>query len=389
MKRLWLHDADTDRQDAACMRRALALARRATGDTVPNPLVGAVLVRDGRIVGEGWHRRAGQPHAEVEAIRDATARGELVQGATLYVTLEPCCTHGRTPPCTEAIVGAGIRRVVVAATDPNPAHAGRGLEVLRQAGVVVDVGLMEGISAVMNAGFNHWIVHGIPKVTLKAGMSLDGKIATRTGESRWITSERSRSAAMRLRQQHDAILVGIGTVLADDPSLTIRLRGRARCPVRVILDSRGRTPPSARMLTDAFAGRTVVVVTSRAPEARLRRIRGLSSVWMAPSDAAGRVDLRWLMAELGRMPVTNVLVEGGGEVHGAFLESGLAHAIRFFYGPLVLGGREARPAVGGAGFPSLAALPRLSRIRWQRLGDDWNVAAEIGDPTQPPPVAED
>ena len=388
MKRLWLHDADTDRQDAACMRRALALARRATGDTVPNPLVGAVLVRDGRIVGEGWHRRAGQPHAEVEAIRDATARGELVQGATLYVTLEPCCTHGRTPPCTEAIVGAGIRRVVVAATDPNPAHAGRGLDVLRQAGVVVDVGLMEGISAVMNAGFNHWIVHGIPKVTLKAGMSLDGKIATRTGESRWITSERSRSAAMRLRQQHDAILVGIGTVLADDPSLTIRLRGRARCPVRVILDSRGRTPPSARMLTDAFAGRTVVVVTSRAPEARLRRIRGLSSVWMAPSDAAGRVDLRWLMAELGRMPVTNVLVEGGGEVHGAFLESGLAHAIRFFYGPLVLGGREARPAVGGAGFPSLAALPRLSRIRWQRLGDDWNVAAEIGDPTQPPPVAE-
>ena len=388
MKRLWLHDADTDRQDAACMRRALALARRATGDTVPNPLVGAVLVRDGRIVGEGWHRRAGQPHAEVEAIRDATARGELVQGATLYVTLEPCCTHGRTPPCTEAIVGAGIRRVVVAATDPNPAHAGRGLDVLRQAGVVVDVGLMEGISAVMNAGFNHWIVHGIPKVTLKAGMSLDGKIATRTGESRWITSERSRSAAMRLRQQHDAILVGIGTVLADDPSLTIRLRGRARCPVRVILDSRGRTPPSARMLTDAFAGRTVVVVTSRAPEARLRRIRGLSSVWMAPSDAAGRVDLRWLMAELGRMPVTNVLVEGGGEVHGAFLESGLAHAIRFFYGPLVLGGREARPAVGGAGFQSLAALPRLSRIRWQRLGDDWNVAAEIGDPTQPPPVAE-
>jgi len=153
------------------MRHALALARRATGDTVPNPLVGAVLVRDGRIVGEGWHRRAGQPHAEVEAIRDATARGELVQGATLYVTLEPCCTHGRTPPCTDAILRSGIRRVVVAATDPNPAHAGRGLEVLRQAGVVVDVGLMEGISAVMNAGFNHWIVHGIPKVTLSTASS--------------------------------------------------------------------------------------------------------------------------------------------------------------------------------------------------------------------------
>ena len=387
------------------MRRALALARRATGDTVPNPLVGAVLVRGGRVIGEGWHRRAGQPHAEVEALRDAKARGETVQGATLYVTLEPCCTHGRTPPCTDAILRSGIRRVVVAATDPNPAHAGRGLEILRRSGVDVGAGLMADRSAAMNAGFNHWIVHRTPRVTLKAGMSLDGKIATRTGESRWITSERSRSAAMRLRLQHDAILVGIGTVLADDPSLTIRLRGRARCPVRVILDSRGRTPPGARVLTDAFAARTVVVATSRAPEGRLRRLRGLGTVWMAPSDAAGRVDLRWLMAELGRMPVTSVLVEGGGEVHGAFLEAGLAHAVHFFYGPLVMGGREARPAVGGAGFPSLATLPRLSRIRWRRLGDDWNVAADIADiadiadppqppqppqqpPPQPPPVAQ-
>jgi diaminohydroxyphosphoribosylaminopyrimidine deaminase/5-amino-6-(5-phosphoribosylamino)uracil reductase len=365
------------------MRRALALARRATGDTVPNPLVGAVLVRDGRVVGEGWHRRAGQPHAEVEAIRDAAARGEDVRGATLYVTLEPCCTHGRTPPCTEAILRAGIRRVVVAATDPNPAHAGRGLDLLRQAGLAVDAGLMADRSAEMNAGFNHWIVHRTPRVTLKAGMSLDGKIATRTGESRWITSERSRSAAMRLRLQHDAILVGIGTVLADDPSLTIRLRGRPRCPVRVILDSRCRTPPDARVLTDAFAERTVVVATSRAPEGRLRRIRGLATVWMAPSDNAGRVDLRWLMAELGRLPVTSVLAEGGGEVHGAFLEAGLAQAVRFFYGPLVIGGREARPAVGGLGFPSLATLPRLSRIRWQRLGNDWNVAADIVNAAHP------
>ena len=385
MEHALCHEASMAPGDAAPMRRALALARRAMGDTVPNPLVGAVLVRDGRVVGEGWHRRAGQPHAEVEAIRDAAARGEDARGATLYVTLEPCCTHGRTPPCTEAILRAGIRRVVVAATDPNPAHAGRGLDLLRQAGVAVDAGLMADRSAEMNAGFHHWIVHRTPRVTLKAGMSLDGKIATRTGESRWITSERSRSAAMRLRLQHDAILVGIGTVLADDPSLTIRLRGRPRCPVRVILDSRGRTPPGARVLTDAFAERTVVVATSCAPEGRLRRIRGLAKVWMAPSDAAGRVDLGWLMGELGRLPVTSLLVEGGGEVHGALLEAGLAHAMRFFYGPLVIGGREARPAVGGAGFPSLATLPRLSRIRWQRLGDDWNVAADIVNPI--PPIA--
>jgi diaminohydroxyphosphoribosylaminopyrimidine deaminase/5-amino-6-(5-phosphoribosylamino)uracil reductase len=377
------HDADTARLEADFMRRALDLARRATGDTVPNPLVGAVLVLAGRVLGEGWHRRAGQPHAEVEALRDAAARGEDVRGATLYVTLEPCCTHGRTPPCTEAILRAGIRRVVVATTDPNPAHAGKGLDILRRSGVIVDVGRMADRSAAMNAGFNHWIVHRTPRVTLKAGMSLDGKIATRTGESRWITSERSRAAAMRLRLQHDAILVGIGTVLADDPSLTIRLRGRPRCPVRVILDSRGRMPPGARMLADAFASRTIVVATHAAPQVRLRRLRSRATVWMAPADAAGRVDLRWLMGELGRLPVTSVLVEGGGEVHGAFLEAGLAHAIRFFYGPLVVGGREARPAVGGAGFQSLATLPRLSQIRWQRLGDDWNVAADIENPAPP------
>jgi len=370
------------------MRRALSLARRATGDTVPNPLVGAVLVRDGRVLGEGWHRRAGMPHAEVEALRQAADRGEDVRGSTLYVTLEPCCTHGRTPPCTEAILRAGVRRVVVAATDPNPAHGGRGLDLLRQAGVVVEVGLLADRSAAMNAGFNHWIVHRTPRVTLKAGMSLDGKIATRTGDSRWITSAPSRAAAMRLRLEHDAILVGIGTVLADDPSLTIRLRPRERSPVRVVLDSLGRTPLNSKVLNDAFANRTVIVVTSRASKDRIERLRGLASVWVAPPDANGRVDLGWLMSELGRLPVTSLLVEGGGEVHGAFLEARLAHALRFFYGPLVLGGRDARPAVGGVGFPGLGSVPRLGNIRWRRLGDDWGVAADIRYPDAPSPQSE-
>ena len=207
------------------MRRALALARRALGNTSPNPLVGAVVVRNGRILGEGYHHRAGEPHAEIEALRDCRDRGHDPRGATLVVTLEPCSTTGRTPPCTRAILEAGFRRVVVGAVDTNPHHAGRGLTLLREAGLEVVEGVCRAEAEGLNPGFNHWIVHRRPLVTLKAAMTLDGKIATTRGDSRWITGEASRRVVMRLRQEHDAILVGIGTVLADDPQLTIR-RGR-------------------------------------------------------------------------------------------------------------------------------------------------------------------
>ena len=228
------------------MRRALQLARRGLGRTSPNPMVGAVLVRGGRVIGEGWHRRAGLPHAEVEALRDAARRGERVRGATLFVTLEPCCTHGRTPPCTEAILAAGIRRVVVAATDPNPRHAGEGLEILKKAGVDVVLPKSEigNRKSEINEAFNHWIVKRTPFVTVKAAMTLDGKIATASGESKWITGVRSRQVAMRLRFASDAVLVGINTVLADNPSLTARgPGGRVRKPLRrFVLDGFARTP---------------------------------------------------------------------------------------------------------------------------------------------------
>ena len=316
-------------------------------------------------------------HAEVEAFRDAERRGHDVRGATLYVTLEPCCTHGRTPPCTDAILRAGVGRVVVATRDPNPAHGGRGLEILRAGGVEVVEGPMGAVAARMNAGFNHWIVHGRPMVTLKAGMSIDGKIATRTGESRWVTSEASRAAAMQLRGEHDAILVGIGTVLADDPALTVRLGEKERSPVRVVLDSRARTPLGARLVTDAHAGRTVVVTTRRAPGARVRKLRERVTVWEAPEGGDGRVDLGWFMGELGRMPVTSVLVEGGGEVHGAFLTARMAQRVRFFYGAVLIGGEGARPAVGGAGLGRREDMPGLGSIRWRRHGDDWSLSAEI------------
>jgi diaminohydroxyphosphoribosylaminopyrimidine deaminase/5-amino-6-(5-phosphoribosylamino)uracil reductase len=364
--------------DELFMRRALALARRALGDTSPNPLVGAVLVRRGEIVGEGWHRRAGEPHAEIEALRDAERRGGRTAGATLYVTLEPCSTQGRTPPCTDALVRAGVRRVVIAATDPNPRHAGRGFDRLREAGIEVLTGVLADEATRMNLGFNHWILHRTPLVTLKAAMSLDGRIATVSGESQWLTGEKARACGQRLRRRHDAILAGINTVLADDPALTIRRGKRTTAPLRVILDTRARTPRTAQVVADAWASRTLVVCGPDAPARRLEALRRQVEVLVAPR-CGGRVDLQWLLAELGGRGITSLLVEGGGEVHASFLEGRLAHRLAFFYAPLVLGGREASRAVAGSGFASRSSLPELEDVRWRRLGADLLLEARLTD----------
>lgn len=369
--------ADPEGQDVLWMRRALRLARRGWGRTSPNPMVGALLVREGQLVGQGWHRGAGLPHAEIEAIRDARRRGGSLKEATLYVTLEPCCSHGRTPPCTEAILEAGLRRVVVAAIDPNPAHAGRGLEILRRAGLKVRVGVLAAEAARLNEAFNHWIVHRTPFVTLKMAMSLDGRIATRTGESQWLTSPAARRCAMRGRAGADAVLVGVNTVLADDPSLSVRGFRRPIQPRRIVLDSLARTPPTARVVTDEAAERTLLVLTRRAPAERVRILREKVSVWVAPSQA-GRVDLTALLRHLGAQEVTHLWVEGGGHVHAAFLEAGLAHRLVAFYAPLILGGETAPRAVAGSGlrFPDRAV--RLSEIEARRIGPDFWVTGRLG-----------
>ena len=235
------------------MRLALQLAKRGSGSVSPNPMVGAVLVKRGKIIGRGWHRRAGLPHAEIEALRDSQKRGHNPHGATLYVTLEPCCTHGRTPPCTDAIITAGIKRVIIGATDPNPKHAGKGFRILRRAGIEVVHGIGPSECVRLNEAFNHWIVHRTPFVTVKAAMTLDGKIATAT-QSKWITGEKARAHGMKLRQGSDAILVGINTILADDPSLTARTKmedGRWKMgkPIRrIVLDSLARTPLTAKVV---------------------------------------------------------------------------------------------------------------------------------------------
>lgn len=365
-----------DSLDPRWMHRALSLAKRALGKTSPNPVVGAVLTRGERIIGEGYHHRAGQPHAEIEALKDCQQRGENPRKATLWVTLEPCSTHGRTPPCTEAILQAGIRHVVVAATDPNPAHAGRGLELLRKAGVQVTAGLLAQEAEALNAGFNQWIVHRSPLITLKAGMTLDGKIATASGESRWITGEASRREVMRLRQEHDAILVGVNTVKQDDPQLTIRRGKRVLCKTRIVLDTHARIPWKSRLLQDEFREQTWVVVGENASAKRIQKLQTQVHVLVAPEEG-GHISLPWLCRELGQRQITSVLVEGGGEIHASFLEKGQAHRVAFFYAPKILGGRDAIRAVGGQGFQTLESAPRLTEVKYRTLGDDLLLTGRI------------
>jgi diaminohydroxyphosphoribosylaminopyrimidine deaminase/5-amino-6-(5-phosphoribosylamino)uracil reductase len=368
--------------DLDFMRLTLRLARRSHGRTSPNPMVGAVLVRDGTVLGQGWHRRAGCAHAEIEAIRDAQRRnqtGSAARGATLYVTLEPCSTHGRTPPCTDAIVAAGVRRVVAAAADPNPAHSGRGFAILRRAGLEVSTGLLAQEASEMNEAFEHWIVQRTPFVTVKAAMSLDGKIATVAGESRWITGEKARRFSMKLRAGADAILVGVKTVLADDPSLTVRLPGfKEKRWRRIILDPRARTPLTAQVVSDEFASSTIVVVTEAAPVRRVAALGQQVRLLRAPATRDG-IDLRWLLRQLGQEEITSLLVEGGGETNAAFLSAGLTGRVVFFYAPLVLGGRGAPKAVAGEGFANLRAAPVLQTVRWRRIGTDLLLSARVPD----------
>ena len=368
--------------DEQFMVQALRLAKRAYGQTSPNPMVGAVLVQDGEVIGRGWHHRAGAPHAEIEALADAARRHRSVSGATVYITLEPCCTHGRTPPCTDALIRAGVTRVVVAAVDPNPRHAGRGLVLLREAGITVDSGVLEAESNRLNEAFNHWIVHRIPWVTAKSAMTLDGKIATASGESKWITGPKSRSHAQRLRLSADAVLVGVETVLADDPSLTVRTQPGFRRPawhpvkLRIILDTRARTPLGCRLVSDDGKASTLIVVSESADPAKIAALQARVTVIRAP-EREGRIDLQWLMPELGRMGILHLLVEGGGTVLASFFGASLVHRIAFFYAPRILGGEESRRSVAGRGFRSLAEAPGLTEVESRRFGEDLFITARV------------
>ena len=388
--------------DVQFMRLALRLARHGCGATSPNPMVGAVLVKGGQIVGRGWHRRAGLPHAEIEALRDTQKCGHSPRGATLYVTLEPCSTHGRTPPCTDAIIAARIKRVVIGTTDPNPSHAGNGFKILQHAGIEVIHGILGDECIKLNEAFNHWIIHRTPFVTVKAAMTLDGKIATTSGESKWITGEKARAYGMKLRQGSDAILVGINTILADNPSLTARAGTPSTVSARtkggtqlaeavlgapklrrIVLDSMARTPLDANVVNDDFAALTTIVVGKSAPKNRIAALAKRVNVIVAPISKSvirnpqSAIDLRWLLKKLGAESVMHLLVEGGGEVNASFLLGGFAQRVAFFYAPKILGGRDARKGVAGDGAKSLAAALQLREVKWRRLGEDLLLTASV------------
>ena len=356
------------------MRRALDLARAARGTTSPNPPVGAVVARDGRIVGEGATQPTGGAHAEVTALRRA---GGAARGAALYVTLEPCSHFGRTPPCADAVIAAGIARVVASVRDPNPKVSGRGFERLRRAGIAVEIG--QGREEAEDLALPHAKLStaGTPLVTVKFAMSLDGKIATRTGESKWITGAASRRYVHELRAASDAIMAGIGTVLADDPQLTARDADGAplpRQPLRAIVDSGGRLQSGAALLRQP--GRTLAAVAS---EDAAARIRALGADALVLPDADGRVDLRALLAALGERGVADVFVEGGGTLAGSLLDARLADRIIGFIAPIIIGGKDAPSPIAGAGAERMRDALRLSKVQTRRFGDDVAVLGDASD----------
>jgi diaminohydroxyphosphoribosylaminopyrimidine deaminase/5-amino-6-(5-phosphoribosylamino)uracil reductase len=351
--------------DLRWMARAIELARQADFRTSPNPMVGAVVLdAAGALAGEGYHRRAGTPHAEQEAL---DAAGERARGGTLYVNLEPCSHAHRDPACAQAVVSAGVRRVVVSMVDPDPRVHGDGIKMLEAAGVETAVGALSDQARRLNEFYVKHRLTGRPFVTAKFAMSLDGKIATRTGESRWISGVESRAHGHLLRHAHDAILVGIGTVLADDPQLTARVDGLdARQPLRVVLDSRLRTPPNAKVV-----GPNTLIAATRAGKV------GQAETMVLSGTDDGRVALGPLLDELGRLGILSLLVEGGAEVHASFFAEGLVDKVQAYIAPIVIGGRDAPGPIGGEGAARLRDAVRLTSLETKGIGDDLSITGYV------------
>lgn len=354
--------------DARLMRAALALARRGLGRTWPNPSVGCVIVKDGMVVGRGWTQPGGRPHAETEALARA---GRSAKGANVYVTLEPCCHHGKTAPCTDALIAAGIRRAVVAVEDPDPRVAGNGIAALRAAGIAVELGLCADEAREINAGFMSSITRGRPLVTLKLATSLDGRLAVASGESRWITGELARARSHLLRATHDAVMVGSGTVVADDPELTCRLPGLSdRNPVRVIIDGGMRVPLTARIVADARQMPTWFVVRHGiAGERRTALASSGVEVIDVPSTAAGETDLAAALVALAGRGITRILVEGGARLAATLVRGDMVDRIAWFRAPSLIGG-DGRAALDAIGVAAPGEALRFIRVSAEAIGDD-------------------
>jgi diaminohydroxyphosphoribosylaminopyrimidine deaminase/5-amino-6-(5-phosphoribosylamino)uracil reductase len=359
-----------DRQhlDLEAMRTALALARRGLGTVWPNPAVGCVIANNDRFVGRGWTQPGGRPHGETEALRRA---GEAARGATAYVSLEPCCHWGRTPPCVDALVETGVRRVVVALEDPDPRVAGAGLRRLRDAGLAVETGLCAAEATEVNSGFLSRLALGRPLVTLKLATSVDGRIATASGESQWITGPPARERAHAMRASHDAIMVGPGTVVADDPKLTCRLPGLShRSPVRVVIDRHLRVPETANLIAGARSVPTWILALRSADPARRAAFleRGVTLIDVDP-DGEGQIDLAAALAALGERGITRLLVEGGARLAAALFRAGLVDRLAWVHAPLLIGG-DGVPAIAGFGIAKLADAPGFDRVSMESVGVD-------------------
>lgn len=366
------------RRDEKYMAEAIKLAKKATGLTSPNPIVGAVIVQSGKIIGRGYHRQAGCPHAEVEAIYDAILKGHSVRGSSMYVTLEPCSTFGKTPPCVRAILRHGLKKVFIGSLDPNPKHQGKAVGFLKSKGVSVHVGLLEEECKELIKSWSYWIQHHRPYVIAKCGMTIDGKIATSLNESKWITSPEARNAAHKIRRNVDAILVGIGTVLADDPALTVRDEGgvmnQKKKFWKIILDSKAGTPPTSRLLQ---TGSTWIFTTTKAPKSRIKALQNSGAiVTISPEDKAG-ISLDFVLDQLSKREITSLLVEGGGQVLGNFFLKKKVNHINFFVAPRIIGGATAKRSVEGPGFPNWKSSLKLENMQIRRIGEDLEVSADV------------
>lgn len=359
-------------QDIDYMRLAIDLAERGCGWVSPNPLVGAVIVKEGRIIGRGWHQRYGEPHAERNALADCS---ESPAGATMYVTLEPCCHQGKQPPCTEAILAAGIRRVVVAAGDPNPLVRGKGIRILRQAGLEVETGLLEEECLRQNEVFFHYISTKRPFVVMKYAMTMDGKIAAYTGDSKWITGEEARNHVQGLRNRYSGIMVGLGTVLADDPMLNCRIPG-GKDLVRILCDSQLRCPLDKQLIQTAYCIPTILATCCRDKEKQRPYLEKGCQV-LEVGEKEGRVDLNQLMEVLGQMQIDSILLEGGGTLNWAALKSGIVQKCLSYIAPKLFGGATAKTPVEGQGVPSPGEAFFLKNSRCILLGQDILIESDL------------
>jgi len=347
------------------MRRALRLAQKGRGRTSPNPMVGAVLVKEGRVVGEGYHSKAGEAHAEIVALQEA---GDRARGATLYLNLEPCAHFGKTPPCAPQVIEAGVKRVVLGMEDPNPLVKGKGIERMRKAGLEIEIGILEEECRRLNEAFCKYIVRKEPFVMLKVAATLDGKIATRHGDSKWISGEASRRFVHRLRDQVDGVLVGIGTVLKDDPQLTVRIKG-GRDPYRIVLDSQLRIPEEAKVI-GVSPSKAIIATSALAPKDKIEKLEKRGVRILILDSHEGKINLKSCLSKLGEIEMTSLLVEGGSQVNGSFLDEGLIDKLLFFLSPKLLGDHQALGIFAGRGVTRLEEAVAIKKIKTRRIGED-------------------